>query len=167
MKSKMLIVAVLFSAAVGAAPRPNSLWGQCKPQAHVDQKFTLQGIEIDLNNSDVRLDVEGLDLVLKQAQLRIVLGHTDQFDLQACKNGGLSGFSERFQVAQDVTLSRQETNVGICKPQLFGLPYTGYGLDWYRDVAAQYTVQANEGSVVIQGKGVEWYHTLAECLLRK
>ncbi len=171
MKSKILmsgiVFGMLFSAmSLGAVERPNSLWGQCRPSAHVDQKFTLQGIEIDLTGTLVTLDVEGLDMVLKQGQLEIVLGHTKEFNLKACKNGGLTGFSERFEVAQAVKLTRKE-RVGICRPQLFGLPYTGYGLDWYREVSAQYAVQAPEGTIAIQGEGTEWYSTLSDCLARQ
>ncbi|MBI2520870.1 MAG: hypothetical protein HYV97_10650 [Bdellovibrio sp.] len=167
MKNKLFIIAILFCAMnVSALERPNSLWGQCRPSAHVDQKFTLHGIEIDLTGTAVKLDVEGVDLVLKQGQLEIVLGHAKEFDLKACHNRGLTGFSERFQLAQDVTLTRKES-VGICRPKLFGLPYTGYGLDWSREVAAQYLVQATEGMISIKGKGTEWYSTLSDCLERK
>jgi len=167
MKYNLLTIAVLACALnANAVERPNSLWGQCLPSAHVDQKFTLQGIEIDLTGTAVKLDVIGTDLVLKQGQLEIVLGHAQEFDLKACKNRGLTGFSERFQVAGDVSLSRKET-VGMCRPALFGLPYTGYGLDWSREVVAQYTVKATEGTITLQGKGTEWFTTLSDCLARK
>ena len=164
---KIVFLALLITTTA-QAKNPNSLWGECKPTPHVKQEFTLQGTELNLQGTPFTLNVENDRVLLLKGDEECVLGDIEihfgeGFDLNACDNASLTGFSERFILNSNIDVKRRD-KMGICKPQLSGLIYTGYTVEWYKKGSSTFNIQCPFGKVTLNGKRQEWYRTLKECV---